>query len=104
MPEDQHEDRNMSDQIHDVPAAVGAQEPPRFSPTAAPAAPDPQMPVASPTTRFAADLAAPRRFGADKFDVEARLIELAAALAAAQQLFKALEHDFYHAAFGRYDD
>jgi len=53
---------------------------------------------------FAADLSAPRRFGADKFDVEARLIELGSTLAAAQELFRALEHDFYRAAFGRYDE
>ena len=58
----------------------------------------------SATARFAADLAAPMRFGADKFDVEARLIELGGALAAVQELFKALERDFYRAAFGRYDE
>ncbi|HWT98753.1 MAG TPA: hypothetical protein VN229_14095 [Terriglobales bacterium] len=56
------------------------------------------------TAHFAADLSAPRRFGADKFDVEARLIELGSTLAAARELFKALEHDFYRAAFGRYDE
>lgn len=66
-----------------------------------PAATDPLRPV---TARFAADMAAPTRFGADKFDVEARLIDLGGALAAAQELFKALERDFYRAAFGRYDE
>ena len=41
---------------------------------------------------------------ADKITLETRLIELGAALAAAQHLFKGLERDFYLAAFGRYDE
>jgi hypothetical protein len=40
----------------------------------------------------------------DKFQLETRLIELSAALIAVQQLFSHLEHDFYLAAFGRYDE
>lgn len=40
----------------------------------------------------------------DKFRLETRLIELGAALAATQMLYKSLERDFYLAAFGRYDD
>jgi hypothetical protein len=40
----------------------------------------------------------------DKFRLETRLIELGAAMAAAQLQFKSLERDFYLAAFGRYDE
>lgn len=47
---------------------------------------------------------APGNQSLDKFDVEARLIELGSVIAAAQQLFKALERDFYWAAFGRYEE
>jgi len=40
----------------------------------------------------------------DKFQLESRLIELGAALAAAQQLFTHVERDFYLHAFGRYEE
>ncbi|HVJ43460.1 MAG TPA: hypothetical protein VM639_18310 [Dongiaceae bacterium] len=40
----------------------------------------------------------------ERITVETRLIELGSALAVAQQLFKALERDFYLTAFGRYEE
>jgi len=103
MPQDQSAaDRDQG--LPDVTRPDGAHE--RMADGAPPppvlAAQVDTMPSAA--ARFAADLAAPTRFGADKFDVEARLIEFGGALAAAQELFKALERDFYRAAFGRYDE
>ena len=40
----------------------------------------------------------------DKFQLETRLIELGAALATVQQLFRHLERDVYLFTFGRYDE
>jgi hypothetical protein len=40
----------------------------------------------------------------DKFQLETRLIELGAALANVQQLFRHLERDVYLFTFGRYDE
>lgn len=99
----------MPDESQSLPHPA-CPEPPCFPPAAPPSPPaSPALPAAAAATqpltaRFAADMAAPTRFGADKFDVEARLIELGGTLAAAQELFKALERDFYRAAFGRYDE
>jgi hypothetical protein len=102
-------DENQS--LPDQTARDGAQLPmtaspaaPRILPRALPPDAAPCDALQSATARFAADMAAPTRFGADKFDVEARLIELGATLVAAQKLFQMLEHDFYRAAFGRYDE
>lgn len=63
---------------------------------------NPSAEDASPADRSAEDR--PSDMRPDKFQLETRLIELGAALANVQQLFRHLERDVYLFTFGRYDE
>lgn len=68
---------------------------------------NPSAEDASPADRSAEDRSAedrPSDMRPDKFQLETRLIELGAALANVQQLFRHLERDVYLFTFGRYDE
>jgi hypothetical protein len=96
MPQDQHAaDEDQANQGEAVPDATRPDGMPAGKASLPPSASGPTPPTGidgmqTVTAQFAADLSAPRRFGADKFDVEARLIELGSTLAAAQELFMEL--------------